>query len=107
MSMEDYANKKAAFDRVTAERTQIIARTHEIVKAMAQSPNLFHFANCEGGFPAEVALNRTAPTVSADEWPTAQKIQNVLSRWHAAKFAAETAWRALSPDQQKAMNPPI
>lgn len=106
MSMEDYAAKKTAFDRATAERTQIIGRAHEIAKAMAQSPALFHFANCEGGFPAEVVMNRAAPTVAADQWPTAQQIQNVLVRWHSAKADAENAWRALSEDQRKAMQPP-
>lgn len=106
MSMEAYAKAKAEFDRATAERTQIIGRTHEIIKALAQSPDRFHFSNCEGGFPMEVIMNRASPSASAEQWPTAQQIQNTLVRWHNTRASTMDAWQALSTEQRSVMQPP-
>ncbi len=106
MTMEEYANLRAKYEQATAARTQMIATLNSAVRAMLQSPALFHFSNCEGGFPAEVIMNRTAPSFDANQWPTAVQIQQVFVRWHEARQAAESAWRGLSPEQQKAMQPP-
>ncbi|HWD26746.1 MAG TPA: hypothetical protein VG387_06255 [Rhizomicrobium sp.] len=108
MTMQEYAQKKAAFERATAERTQLLGRTHEIVTAMMKAPDQFHFSSCQsayGGFPPGVAMGR-GTSVPASEWPTAQQIQDVLVRWHAAREDAMNAWRALPKDEQSAMQPP-
>jgi hypothetical protein len=106
MSMEEYVQARAAFEAATDERSSVIARLSNIVKSLEHSPELFQFTNCTGGFPIEVATNRAAPTANATEWPSAQQIQDILVRWHNAKFEAENAWSRLTPDQQKAMQPP-
>jgi hypothetical protein len=106
MSVHDYIQKKTLFENVTAERTQMIGVLHGATRAMAEAPSAFHFSNCAGGFPPEVAFNRAAPTFDAQQWPTAQQIQNVLVRWHSAREGVLNAWRALSQSEQKAMQPP-
>lgn len=106
MTMQEYAQKKSAFERATAERLHMIGKLHEATKAMVQSPELFHFSNCDGGFPPEVIMNRAAPTFDAGGWPSAQQIQSVLVRWHDARKSVLDAWRSLSQDEQRSMRPP-
>jgi hypothetical protein len=105
-AMDEYVKRKAALEQATAARALMLGRLHETTKAMMQSPDLFHFANCQhGGFPPEVIMNRAAPSADANGWPTAQQIQDVLVAWHNARGAAVNAWRALSGDEQKVMQP--
>ena len=106
MSMEDCAEKKAAFDCATQARQRTIRHLSEIVKRFERSPDTFFFSNCGGGLPAEIVLKYGSSSADASVWPTAQQIQDILVEWYNAKHAAENAWRALSEDQRRIMRAP-
>src|SRR5437773_10374175 len=106
MSMEEYAQKKAAFDQVNRERQGIINTLEGLAGALRENPDGFHFSNIEGGFPAEVIFGRNSPSFDGRRWPSAQNIQNALVQWHQARQEMHGSWDRLTPEQKGAMQPP-
>jgi len=63
-------------------------------------------ANCDGGFPAEIAMRQGTPTIDARAWPTGQQIADVLIAWHNANLAVRNMWEHVPKDLRGGLRPP-
>lgn len=107
MMIDSYIQKRAQFVEVQKQRDAMIKLVCDLGSSMQRSPDTFHFSNTSGGgYPAEIALSRAAPSFDTRQWPTADQLHAVLVKWHEAKHALNSAWSALTQEQKQALQPP-
>ena len=63
-------------------------------------------ANASGGWPPEIALNPSVPSISADDVPTGQQLADVLQAWHKARGEAQDAYSAIPAERRTGLSPP-
>ena len=106
MSIDDYIATRAEFVRNDAEVSELGKSIAEIGNAITQKRARFAFSNVGQGLPMEAMMSRDSVSADGNDWPSAQRIMEILAKWHAARSAVDSAWRALSRDQQAALQPP-
>lgn len=106
MSIDDYIAARAEFVRIDAEISELGKSIAEIGNTIAQKRARFSFSNTGQGLPMEAMMSRDSVSADGSQWPTAQRIMENLAKWHAARSAVDSAWHALTRDQQAALQPP-
>lgn len=109
MSVDGYMKLKGDLDKATAERAQVLARAHEIVKEILKNPERFYFSDCDAGigFPPELIQDRGASSAKGSDWPDAKKIQHALANWHLCRRKAKEAYNRLTPQEQSNVSAPL
>ncbi|HEY4201324.1 MAG TPA: hypothetical protein VGM83_12245 [Devosiaceae bacterium] len=106
MSTDEYIAARAEFVSWDAEINDLGKSIVEIGNAINQKRARFSFSNTGQGLPVEAMMSRDSVSADGSQWPSAQRIMETLARWHAARSAVDSAWHALSRDQQAALQPP-
>jgi hypothetical protein len=102
------------------EEYQIALRTHEdATRKCDQNAAMIHHAskvlnnwrtaivsNIDAGFPMELALSRSTPSIDAAQWPTARQIGIDMAAYHATKSAARQAHSQIPEAQRAVVLPP-
>lgn len=106
MSIDEYIAARAEFVRTDAEISELGQVIANIGNTIRQKRARFSFSNTGQGLPMEAMMSRDSVSSDGRQWPSAQGIMETLAKWHAARSGVDSAWHALSPDQQAALQPP-
>jgi len=63
-------------------------------------------SNIDAGFPVELALSSSTPSIDAAQWPTARQIGTDMANYHATKAAAKQAHARIPESQRSVVVPP-
>jgi len=103
--IEQYQAAKSGFEAATKRCIEIAGIVNRAAVALRDWKKTM-ISNVSAGFPAEVALNRFAPSIDANEWVSAQDLAMALSDYHKAKTAMHNAYNAIPAGQRDVIVPP-
>lgn|GEM_PF-3975537 len=106
MSVEEYLAARAAYESVSSEVRLVSAFISDVGGALSRSPGQFIFANCQMALPMEASMGQGSKSADANEWPTVEKIMNLLSRWHALRADFQNKWQAVPHAMRSGMRDP-
>jgi hypothetical protein len=104
-AVRKYLDAMHQLDEVTDELGGIVSVIGAVAEALKSKPARFMFSDITPELPSEVVLGH-ATRVEGDKWPSAEKIQDLLLRWHTAKKQALAAWSAISKSDQSHLKSP-
>ena len=105
-SVSEYVEARAQFQKAQSEIDQIAGTVRAVADALRHAPAKFMFSNIGPGLPFEASMSQDAVSVRGDDWPSAEGIQEALSRWHVARSKMLDAWAAVPVEQREALQPP-
>ncbi len=104
-AVRKYLDAMRQLDDLTDELGGIIGIVGAVAEALKTKPARFMFNDTAPELPAEVVLGH-ATRIEGDKWPSAEKIQELLLRWHNAKKQALSAWAAIHKADQAHLKSP-
>lgn len=91
--------------RTLEETTQHVHRIKRVITDAADKLQEWRRVIVSGtsaGFPVELT---GAPSISANDWPTAEQLAEALRAWHQASDAADHAWRQVPAADRRGLQP--
>lgn len=101
--IEDYIAARAAYVKAVEALEQMRQALVAIASELGKRDSRFSFANTSIGLPMEY-LN--GPSMAAEQFPTAQTIQQAIANRASARNSMMNAWHALSQDARSALQSP-
>lgn len=102
---DSYIARRAEFDAQTKKCQRLVDEVTRVAAGLKDWRKVM-FANLNVGFPAEIALARSVPSIDGRAWPQVQPLAEAISGWHDAKHQMMNAWHALSDAERSALQPP-
>jgi hypothetical protein len=99
-----YLDSMANLERVAANAKRLIGTVVGVASALQRDPLRFMFSNSASGLPMDVAFK--AASANANDWPTADQIQQALAQWHHARAQVSQAWNAVPQNDRNSLRPP-
>jgi hypothetical protein len=106
MSADAYLAARAAISNTAAELKLVSDVVAAVASSLQSDPLRFIFANQGIGLPMEATLTRDSRSVDANQWPTVERIMQILARYHEQKGQLEAAWNAVEPSLRDGMKSP-
>ena len=100
-----YLDAVRQLDAISDELSEVATVVATVADALKTKPARFLFSDIYPELPADIVLGH-ATRVDGDKWPAAEKIQDVLVNWHAARKQVLAAWAAVHKADQVHLRPP-
>ena len=105
-AVDEYLSDRQEFQRIEDELDRYAEITKAVATALGFSRGRFIFSNTQPGLPAEAGMAPDSKSVDGRGWPTAEQIQEALSRWHDAKHKMHNAWNQIPNEHRAALQKP-
>jgi hypothetical protein len=103
-SIRLYFDALSTFEEAEKKASKIISIVCSVAEVLRLNPQRFFFSNSVP-MPAEVVLGRTS-VGDANQWPSANQIQEALMQCHEALENVQNAWRAIPGEDRKKLQVP-
>lgn len=104
--IEEYLIANSKYEFAKREISTIAQQLLDVSTKLKKDPIGVMFANSSVPMPMSVALNRKRESLDANQWPTADKINEAVGRLATTKEAVVAAWHAVPADLRKGLVPP-
>jgi hypothetical protein len=104
MSVEAYLTARANFIEVVQKIENAAKNIIAVGSALRQYPGQLGFSNASVGLPSRAFAGQT---FNADDWKSADQIQQILLEWHTARDVMNQAWQAVPRNLQGGLQPPV
>ena len=104
--VDEYLSVRQEFQKAEDEINRYAEITKTVSSALERSRSRFIFSNTNPGLPSEAGMSRDSTSVDGKGWPTAEQIQEALSRWHDARGEMQSAWSRVPDEHRSSLQQP-
>mgnify|MGYP003335738749 CR=1 FL=1 len=104
-AVRKYLDARRRLDDIESDLNNVTGAVSTVAEALKNNRGRFMFSDIAPEMPPEIALGHTT-RLSGDQWPTAERIQELLIRWHVARREALTDWNAIHKADQVHLKAP-
>lgn len=104
--VEKYIAANAAYIKTGQLLAPLIRAVVSVGHALEHYPEGFSFTGTEAAITPQIATHQRRG-LSAQEWPSAERLQIALSNWHQAYGEANAAWNAVPKETQASLRSPV
>jgi hypothetical protein len=91
---------------VHTQLTDVATAMGSVSAALRSNPGEVMFSNISGGLPPETPMGGRSKSFDGRQWQSAEQIQQLLIRWHAARNKMMGAWADVPSQARAGLQPP-
>jgi hypothetical protein len=103
---DPYLAARAEFEVLHNQLTDLSTAMASVAAALRSNPGEFMFSNIPGGLPPATPMGGRSKSFDGRQWPSAEQIQQLLIRWHAARGKMMGAWADVPVEGRAGLQPP-
>jgi len=105
-AIRSYLDAQEKYENVSNDLANIVNILESVSKNIKQNPGGFSFSNTKCGLPPSAIFATMGNSINANDWKSAEEIQQLLSQWHAARDSVRNAWNAVPVQDRKHLHEP-